>query len=97
MDLTKDNKPDGATAKYTEFLLTTASGNGVFKEHEKGTKGTTIDKKKIAAFTIAAMTPCMKLYSFLGQQIAKTLDEGFQGSVYCDWIAAYSSISFQVR
>ena len=48
MDLTKDNKPDGATAKYTEFLLTTASGNGVFKEHEKGTKGTTIDKKKIS-------------------------------------------------
>jgi thiaminase len=96
VDLAKENKPDTATTKYTEFLLTTASGKGALKEYEKRKTGTTANKNKIASFTIAAMTPCMKLYSFLGQEISTTLNEGYHGSVYCDWIATYSSKSFQV-
>ena len=40
--------------------------------------------------TTAAMSPCMRLYAFLGQQLA--LDESHQ---YADWIRTYSSAEFE--
>ncbi len=38
--------------------------------------------------TAAAMTPCMRLYAWLGQQLALKLDPG---SPYAEWVETYSS------
>ena len=38
--------------------------------------------------TAAAMTPCMRLYAFLGQQLAQKLDPQ---SPYREWVETYSS------
>jgi thiaminase (transcriptional activator TenA) len=41
--------------------------------------------------TIAAMTPCMRLYAFLGQTLArKTV-----ASVYADWVKTYADPAFE--
>lgn len=39
----------------------------------------------------AAMTPCMRLYAFLGQELARS---GPHAHRYADWIATYSSADF---
>lgn len=44
-----------------------------------------------AGLTAAAMTPCMRLYAFLGQELAGA---GARASTYGDWIATYSSPEF---
>lgn len=41
--------------------------------------------------TTCAMLPCMKLYAFLGQSLAKT---GIPAHDYADWIQTYSSEDF---
>lgn len=40
----------------------------------------------------AAMTPCMRLYAFLGQQLAK---DGILEHQYSDWIRTYSGWEFE--
>ncbi|MBA3472784.1 MAG: TenA family protein [Rubrobacter sp.] len=43
--------------------------------------------------TCAAMTPCMRLYAFLGQSLA---DEGVEeGNAYAEWIETYSAPDFE--
>ena len=42
--------------------------------------------------TLAAMTPCMRLYGYLGTELARTVGAGIP---YQPWIAAYSSPDFQ--
>ena len=42
--------------------------------------------------TAAAMSPCMRLYAFLGQQLASN---GIPNHQYADWIRTYSSADFQ--
>lgn len=42
--------------------------------------------------TAVAMSPCMRLYAYLGQQLAK---EGLPDHAYKDWIATYSSDEFE--
>ena len=41
--------------------------------------------------TAAAMLPCMRLYAFLGQELAKN---GIPGHIYGDWIRTYNSSEF---
>lgn len=41
--------------------------------------------------TIAGMTPCMRLYAFLGQTLAKT----DVATVYADWVKTYSDPGFE--
>jgi thiaminase/transcriptional activator TenA len=41
--------------------------------------------------TIAAMTPCMRLYAFLGQTLAKTE----VAPAYADWVKTYSEAGFE--
>jgi thiaminase (transcriptional activator TenA) len=43
--------------------------------------------------TIAAMTPCMRLYGYLGTELAKTVGAG---NPYQQWITTYSGADFQV-
>jgi thiaminase (transcriptional activator TenA) len=43
--------------------------------------------------TCAAMTPCMRLYAFLGQSLA---DEGIgESNAYAEWIETYSAPDFE--
>ncbi|MEH1838913.1 MAG: TenA family protein [Nostoc sp.] len=42
--------------------------------------------------TAAAMSPCMRLYAFLGEQLA---GNGIPDHQYADWIRTYSSADFQ--
>jgi thiaminase (transcriptional activator TenA) len=42
--------------------------------------------------TAAAMSPCMRLYAFLGQELARN---GIPNHQYTDWITTYSSVYFQ--
>lgn len=41
--------------------------------------------------TIAAMTPCMRLYAFLG----RTLSAGRVAPLYADWVTAYADPGFE--
>ena len=41
--------------------------------------------------TIAAMTPCMRLYAFLGQALARTK----VAPAYADWVKTYADPSFE--
>jgi thiaminase (transcriptional activator TenA) len=42
--------------------------------------------------TAAAMSPCMRLYAFLGEQLAR---DGIPNHQYADWIRTYSGADFQ--
>ncbi|MEM1255351.1 MAG: TenA family protein [Cyanobacteria bacterium P01_H01_bin.21] len=42
--------------------------------------------------TAVAMSPCMRLYAYLGQQLAQ---DGMPEHAYKDWIATYSSDEFE--
>ncbi|MDF5706920.1 MAG: TenA family protein [Nostoc sp. S4] len=44
------------------------------------------------SLTAAAMSPCMRLYAFLGEQLAVN---GIPNHQYADWIRTYSSADFQ--
>jgi thiaminase/transcriptional activator TenA len=43
--------------------------------------------------TCAAMTPCMRLYAFLGQSLAD--EGGEEGNAYAEWIETYSAPVFE--
>ena len=47
---------------------------------------------KDVGLTAAAMTPCMRLYYFLGTELAK---DGLGNHQYSDWIQTYSNSEFQ--
>lgn len=95
IDPTKEIIPNPATLKYTEFLLATAGGK------IEGGKGhgkivTPFEKTKIAAYTVGAMTPCMRLYAFLGKELQLHLQYEGNGHPYKKWIDTYSSAGFEV-
>lgn len=94
IDPTKEIIPIPATVKYTDFLLATAAGK------VEGGKGpgkivTPFEKTKIAAYTVGAMTPCMRLYAFLGKELQMYLQHDENGHPYKKWIDNYSSESFE--
>ena len=46
--------------------------------------------------TAVAMSPCMRLYAYLGQQLAQQVKKDNQGThAYTDWINTYSSDEFE--
>lgn len=94
VEFAKECSPNMATVKYTEFLLATAAGK---VEGGKGASRsvTPFEKTKIAAYTVGAMTPCMRLYAFLGQEIAKALEPDCSNHPYKQWIETYSSEKFE--
>ncbi|KAF8394222.1 hypothetical protein HHK36_020429 [Tetracentron sinense] len=87
---------NSTTIKYTDFLVATASGK---IEGEKGpvTIATPFEKTKVAAYTLGAMTPCMRLYAFLGKEIQSllVLDPDDSNHLYKKWVDNYSSESFE--
>eukprot|EP00250_Pteridium_aquilinum_P017722 c23753_g1_i1 orf=372-2159(-) len=90
VEVSTDSKPTEATLKYKEFLLRIAAG-----KESTTAEDTSLGRRKLAAFTIGAMTPCMRLYAFLGQEIAKHMDEKFSDSPYHKWVDTYSAESFE--
>lgn len=95
MDLAKESSINSGTAKYTDFLLATASGK-VEGLKGPGKLATPFEKTKIAAYTLGAITPCMRLNAFLGKQFQELLDANKSTHPYQKWIDNYSSDSFQV-
>ncbi|KAK3008346.1 hypothetical protein RJ639_015076 [Escallonia herrerae] len=93
-DLAEENALNSATVKYTDFLLATASGK-VEGVKGPGKLATPFERTKIAAYTLGAMTPCMRLYAFIGKEIQALLDTNDNSHLYNKWIENYSSESFQ--
>lgn len=95
LDLAKEASINSATVKYTEFLLAAASGK-VEGVKGPGKLATPFERTKVAAYTLAAMSPCMRLYAFLGKEFQVLLDVNEGNHPYKKWIDNYSSESFQV-
>lgn len=92
IDLVKECTINPATAKYTDFLLATASGK---VEGVKAAKlATPFEKTKLAAYTLGAMTPCMRLYAYIGKELQVCL-EGEKNHPYEKWIDSYAAEGFQ--
>ena len=94
VDPTKEIPPNPATTKYTDFLLATAAGK------VDGGKGsdkmvTPFEKTKIAAYTVGAMTPCMRLYAYLGKELGVFLKQD-ENHPYKKWIDTYAATDFEV-
>lgn len=94
IDFAKETTPNSATVKYTDFLLATAAGK-VEGEKGPGKIATPFEKTKIAAYTLGAMTPCMRLYAFLGKELQPFLGPIETSHRYKKWIDSYSSESFE--
>lgn len=95
-DSTTEITLNPATVRYTDFLLATASGK-VEGQKAPGKLATPFEKTKVAAYTLGAMTPCMRLYAFLGKEFQAFVRPNEENHPYEKWIKAYSSESFQVR
>ncbi|XVF42373.1 hypothetical protein PTKIN_Ptkin01aG0356900 [Pterospermum kingtungense] len=93
-DFVKEIPVNSATLKYTEFLLATASGK-VEGLKAPGKLATPFERTKIAAYTLGAMTPCMRLYAYLGNEFQALLEPNEHDHPYKKWIENYSSESFQ--
>ncbi|KAM3290009.1 bifunctional TH2 protein, mitochondrial isoform X2 [Capsicum chacoense] len=92
IDLAKECTLNPATAKYTDFLSATASGK---VEGVKAAKlATPFERTKLAAYTLGAMTPCMRLYAYIGKELQVFL-EGEKTHPYKKWIDSYASEDFQ--
>ncbi|KAF5202932.1 Bifunctional th2 protein [Thalictrum thalictroides] len=94
LDPAKETSANSATVKYTEFLLATASGK-VEDGKGVGKIATPFEKTKVAAYALGAMTPCMRLYAFLGKELRSLLDPNGGSHLYEKWIENYSSESFE--
>ncbi|KAM0043264.1 putative aminopyrimidine aminohydrolase [Helianthus debilis subsp. tardiflorus] len=93
-DALKETLPNSATIKYTDFLLATASGKiDGLKSPETVT--TPYEKTKVAAYTICAMVPCMRLYAFIGKKLESLVDINGNHHPYKKWIDNYSCDAFQ--
>jgi len=87
---------DNARVKYIEFLLAAASGR-VEGETVPDKIATPFERTKVAAYTLGAMAPCMRLYSFISREIQALLHPDDSGHIYKKWIESYSSQTFEVR
>ncbi|GAB4835466.1 beta ketoadipyl CoA thiolase, th2, variant 2 [Ancistrocladus abbreviatus] len=94
-DLVKESPINSATVKYTNFLSATLSGK-IEGVKCTGKLATPFEKTKLAAYTLGAMTPCMRLYAFIGKELQPFLHLDDRGHPYKKWIDNCSSEGFQV-
>nr|GEZ28111.1 hypothetical protein [Tanacetum cinerariifolium] len=94
LDLSKETTPNAATTKYTNFLLATASGK-VDGVKGPGELATPFEKTKVAAYTLGAMAPSLRLYVFLGKELKSLVDANGDDHPYMKWIDKYSSEAYQ--
>ncbi|KAF5767566.1 putative aminopyrimidine aminohydrolase [Helianthus annuus] len=91
LDLSKETTPNPATTKYTNFVLATASGK-VEGVKGPGELATPFEKTKVAAYTLSAIAPSMRLNVFLGKEL---MDFNGDQHPYKKWIDKYSSEAYQ--
>ncbi|KAF5726989.1 aminopyrimidine aminohydrolase mitochondrial isoform X2 [Tripterygium wilfordii] len=86
---------DQTTAKYTEFLLATALGKA---EEGKilGSIATPFEKTKIAAYTLAAIAPCIRLYATISKEIQCLIDPDDGSQNYKKWVDNCCSQNLEV-
>ncbi|CAK9149965.1 unnamed protein product [Ilex paraguariensis] len=84
-ELPKESTSDSATDKYTDFLLATASGK-VEGEKFSGKIATPFEKTKLAAYTLGAIAPCMRLFGFINKEIQALVDPTESNHIYKKWI-----------
>ncbi|XP_021893778.1 bifunctional TH2 protein, mitochondrial-like [Carica papaya] len=80
--------------KFTDFLMATAAGK-VEGEKVPGKIATPFEKTKVAAYTLGAISPCMRLFSFISKEIQAILDPSEGSHVYKKWIDTYCSEEFE--
>ncbi|XP_044492288.1 bifunctional TH2 protein, mitochondrial-like [Mangifera indica] len=85
---------NNATLKYTDFLLATASGK-VEGEKVLGKIETPFEKTKVAAYTIGAISPCLRLFAFITKEIQPLLDPNDSSHIYKKWVEYYCSETFE--
>ncbi|KAJ4851337.1 LOW QUALITY PROTEIN: hypothetical protein Tsubulata_905703 [Turnera subulata] len=93
-ELPEESAPNVRTAKYTDFLLATASGK-VEGERVPGKIATPFERTKVAAYTLGAIAPFMKLYASISREILDLLDPDDGSHLYKKWVEHYSSPSFE--
>ncbi|XP_050208203.1 bifunctional TH2 protein, mitochondrial-like [Mercurialis annua] len=93
-ELPAEITPSMATLKYTDFLLATASGK-VEAEKVPCKIVTPFERVKLAAYTLSAMAPFMRLRSFICKEIQSLLDPDDNKCIYRKWIDNYCSDSFE--
>ncbi|KAL3523384.1 hypothetical protein ACH5RR_016218 [Cinchona calisaya] len=93
-DPVKESTINPATVKYTDFLLATASGK-VECVKAPGKLVTPFEKTKVAAYTLGAITPCIRLYAVLGKELQALIDGSESTHRYKKWIDNYYSEGFQ--
>ncbi|PON54603.1 heme oxygenase [Trema orientale] len=92
-ELPKVSIPDSTTTKYKDFLLATASrkigvggeGEGVLPLKRPRRK-TPFEKNKVAAYTLAATAPFMRLYQNLCAIIITDLDFNTTPTIFKKWL-----------
>ncbi|KAJ7560348.1 hypothetical protein O6H91_04G125600 [Diphasiastrum complanatum] len=108
VDLAEYAIPHSATKSYVNFLLSIAAGKteteapfsvdsnrySVDVEPFYMHKVLSSSKKSLAAYTLAAMVPCMRLYAFLGQEISNGIKD-YSSNPFGKWISTYSSADFK--
>ncbi|GLT41471.1 hypothetical protein SLA2020_155320 [Shorea laevis] len=82
------------TVKYTDFLLATASGK-IGEEKVPGKIATPFEKTKVAAYTLGAIAPFLRLFSFIHKEIQALLDPSDNSHIYKKWIDSYCSENFE--
>lgn len=85
---------DKATVKFTDFLLATASGK-VEGEKFPGKIATPFEKTKLAAYTLAAVGPCLRLYAFITNEILALQDPDQSNHIYKKWFNSLSTQNFE--
>ncbi|XP_034229758.1 bifunctional TH2 protein, mitochondrial-like [Prunus dulcis] len=92
----EDISKDIATTKYTDFLLATASGKIEGERSVLDKIATPFEKTKVAAYTLAALAPCMRLYAFISTEIQGIINPDQDSThIYKSWIENYSSQVFE--
>ncbi|KVH94295.1 HAD-like domain-containing protein [Cynara cardunculus var. scolymus] len=84
-ELPAGNISDRAMVKCTDFLLATASGKAV-GERFPGKVATPFEKTKFSAYALAAMSPSMRIQSFLSKEIQAVLEPDENIHLYKKWI-----------
>nr|CAD1820932.1 unnamed protein product [Ananas comosus var. bracteatus] len=93
IDPSKGTAPSSSTTRYIEFLIATASGK-IDGGKGPGKIVTPFEKTKIAAYTVGAVTPCMRLFAYLGNELQVFLQNN-GNHPYKKWIESYSSRAFE--
>ncbi|XVE77993.1 hypothetical protein DITRI_Ditri13aG0108400 [Diplodiscus trichospermus] len=93
-ELPKESTLTNATVKYSDFLLATASGR-IEGEKVPGKIATPFERTKIAAYTLGAIAPCMRLFAFINKEIQALLDPNDSSHIYKKWIDYYCTQNFE--